>query len=294
MGPNTISCPGRPARPRGGSALSGTILAALVLFGALPGGKAQEEVPLPAPPKARSPLPSRKARSKARELLVLLGKIREARQRIRKKAGAFREEKKALEEEIQALRSRIRKERAEKARLEKERLQARQRAQEAEERAKAREIELRKASLAGKKARDALETLLSGRDGKGTPLSPPPARPEDLAPWFRKFFLRLEVEAGKARSVEARRIRLEEGGRVFYLDLLRLGRVALLWRTLDGRKAGWVDRTTGERRPFPPAQAPFFSREIGKALEILDRKAPPELCLLPFPQVPPEVKEKKR
>jgi hypothetical protein len=94
--------------------------------------------------------------------------------------------------------------------------------------------------------------------------------------------------------VEARRKRFSRGGGEAYLDLLRLGGVVTLWRSLDGKKAGWVDPKTGERRNFPPDRAAFFSREISRALEILRRRATPGICLLPFPQLPQAGKEEKR
>ena len=100
--------------------------------------------------------------------------------------------------------------------------------------------------------------------------------------------------AGLARSVEAQRKRVPPGGGETYLDLLRLGRVVTLWRSLDGKKAGWVDPKTGARREFPPDRAAFFSREISRALEILRRKATPGISLLPFPQLPQAGKEEKR
>jgi len=67
------------------------------------------------------------------------------------------------------------------------------------------------------------------------------------------------------------------------VDVLRLGRVALFWRTPDGARAGvydpgaaaWVERDSGERR------------RIGLALEMATRTRPIEVVDLPLGRIAP-------
>lgn len=110
------------------------------------------------------------------------------------------------------------------------------------------------------------------------------ARPDvAAAEKLRRVLEALQVEAGYGGSVEVAQDRLTVAGEVIYADVLRLGRVALLWRTPDGARAGvydpgeaaWVELGSGERR------------RIGLAMEMASRLRAVEVLELPLGRIEP-------
>ncbi len=248
-----------------------------------------------APPLSppRSPLASPKKTSPALELLDLLGKIRRAQAEARQKAKDFEREKKALEEEIRALQKRTGREKEELARLREEIGARRKKEQKTRQRAKSLESSLGAAARRGAKIRKNLSRLPRPL---GNPSAPAPPSPEltQVPAFLARVFLGLEEAAGRARAVEVRRKKVLSQGKVTYRDYLRLGGVVTLWRSLDGREAGWIDKKTGKEVPFPPEIRARASREIASAVDILSRKKAPQVSLLPFPLLPLQEKEEKR
>ncbi|HHI68790.1 MAG TPA: hypothetical protein ENJ97_05640 [Planctomycetes bacterium] len=247
----------------------------------------------PPPPHPRSPLASPKKTSPALELLDLLGKIRRAQAKARQKAKDFEREKKALEEEIRALQKRTGREKEELARLREEIRDRRKKEQQARQRAKSLESSLGAAARRGAKIRKNHSRLPRPL---GNPAAPAPPSPEllQVPAFLARVFLGLEEAAGRARAVEARRKKVLSQGKVTYRDYLRLGGVVTLWRSLDGKEAGWIDKKTGKEVPFPPEIRDRASRGIASAVDILSRKKAPQVSLLPFPLLPLQEKEEKR
>lgn len=110
------------------------------------------------------------------------------------------------------------------------------------------------------------------------------ARPDvPAAEKLRRVLEALQVEAGYGGSVEVAQDQLTVAGEVIHADVLRLGRVALLWRTPDGARAGvydpgeaaWVELGTGERR------------RIGLAMEMASRLRAVEVLELPLGRIEP-------
>ena len=110
------------------------------------------------------------------------------------------------------------------------------------------------------------------------------ARPDvPAAEKLRRVLEALLVEAGYGGSVEVVQDRITVGGEDIHVDVLRLGRVALFWRTPDGARAGvydpgaaaWVEQGAGERR------------RIGLALDMAARPRPVEVVDLPLARIEP-------
>jgi hypothetical protein len=87
--------------------------------------------------------------------------------------------------------------------------------------------------------------------------------------------LRIETEYGTSVETGSTVIQLSDGpARV---DLFRLGRTALYYRTPDGGRCGWFNRETGSWEPLKDR----FSREIQQAMEVAEKRRTPEMLDLP-------------
>ena len=94
---------------------------------------------------------------------------------------------------------------------------------------------------------------------------------------YRRIMEAYDIEQEYARTIEAYRDRLAlpEGERT--VDLLRVGRVGLYYRTIDGRAAGMWHY--GKRAWVPLGETE--NRAIKSALLIARKQAPPDLFVLP-------------
>ncbi len=87
--------------------------------------------------------------------------------------------------------------------------------------------------------------------------------------------LRIETEYGTSVETGSAVIELSDGpARV---DLFRLGRTALYYRTPDGGRCGWFNRETASWEPLPER----YSREIQQAMAVAEKRRTPELLDLP-------------
>ncbi len=91
--------------------------------------------------------------------------------------------------------------------------------------------------------------------------------------------LQIETEYGKAVEVDQQEIAL--AGAPIFVDVLRIGRVSLFWRTPDGDRAGTFDRASWEWVELPPS----YGRTIGSAIEMASRIRPAQLIDLPLGRV---------
>lgn len=110
------------------------------------------------------------------------------------------------------------------------------------------------------------------------------ARPDvAAAEKLRRVLEALQVEAGYGHTVEVLQVPITVGGETVHADVLRLGRVALMWRTPDGARAGvydpgeaaWTELGAGERR------------RIGLAMEMASRLRAVEIVDLPLGRIAP-------
>ncbi|MBU0742309.1 DUF3450 domain-containing protein [bacterium] len=111
-------------------------------------------------------------------------------------------------------------------------------------------------------------------------LSRPEASPGEK---LRRLLEALQVETGYGATVEVYQDRIAAGGEELFVDVLRLGRLALFWRTPDAKRAGWHDPAAGTWTELPRR----YRRSIGLALEMASRMRPVEPVSLPLGRIAP-------
>ena len=105
----------------------------------------------------------------------------------------------------------------------------------------------------------------------------------ELPERFRSVMDAYRVEALHNKTIAAYPdTKLELQGRRVSVELLRVGRLMLYYRSPDGSLVGYWDRESRRWRPLPEAQWPTLKR----ALRVARREAAPELLPLPVPAVP--------
>jgi hypothetical protein len=95
---------------------------------------------------------------------------------------------------------------------------------------------------------------------------------------FRRVMEALQVEAGYGDSIEKTETSLNLDGAATQVVLFRLGRTALFYQSLDGKKVGRFDQATGKWQELPAD----FSKDISHAIEMADRRRAMELVDLPI------------
>ena len=240
----------------------------------------EEPPPRPALPGAAPPRLAPEKQSRLRRLLGLLGRIREKESAARRARQAFLREKEALRQETAALERRLEAMKREAARLEGEKESAGTRLERERQRAAAARQELEVCAGEVHRFSARVEELFPRREGKEDPAGADPlALPAEVGRLWRQ----LADRAGLLRSVEARRRTLDVAGRRRAVLELRLGGVALLWRTLDGSLSGW--RTAdGRAVPLPP-ELVDLDDQIELALAVIERRRSPAFTTLPLPRV---------
>jgi hypothetical protein len=98
---------------------------------------------------------------------------------------------------------------------------------------------------------------------------------------LRRLLETLQVEAGYASSVEVYQDMIEIGNEQIHVDVLRIGRVALFWRTPDGDRVGNFDPASGRWNELPGGS----KRRIGLAMEMAARMRPVALIDLPLGRI---------
>jgi len=96
---------------------------------------------------------------------------------------------------------------------------------------------------------------------------------------YRRVVEAWQVETGYGRSIEAYPGKLTLEGQERTVDFLRVGRIALLYLTLDGRESGMWD-VAGKRWRELPLR---WNDRIATGLRVAQRSLPPELIIVPLP-----------
>ncbi len=96
---------------------------------------------------------------------------------------------------------------------------------------------------------------------------------------YRRVLEAYQVEADYARNLDAYRAELDLDGKMTTVEFLRVGRVALIYRTIDGKRAGVWDQTT---RSWHTLSSDYFDA-IHKGFRIAQNLTAPDLMLLPIP-----------
>ena len=115
-----------------------------------------------------------------------------------------------------------------------------------------------------------------------------------IAEKYRRIMEAYQVETEYGRTIEAYRSVLQMHGQTEQsgqegqgrtVDMLRIGRVALLYLSLDGNEAGQWNRTSKEWEVLPNT----YRRSIARGLQIAQKQAAPQLIRIPVPAPHTEV-----
>ncbi len=101
---------------------------------------------------------------------------------------------------------------------------------------------------------------------------------------FRRVLEAYQVETEYGRTIEAYQAELDTGNLTRAVDFLRIGRVALLYQTLDGKEAGHWNRESSRWEALPKE----YLQSVRTGLNIARKRAAPDLIKLPI-QAPEKV-----
>lgn len=104
-----------------------------------------------------------------------------------------------------------------------------------------------------------------------------------VAEKFRQILEAYQVEMGYGQALEAYTGEVETADGKRSVNFLRVGRVALIYQTLDGAHTAVWD---GVKKAWQPLDD-RYGRSVRQALRIARRQAPPELVILPVPAPEP-------
>jgi hypothetical protein len=96
---------------------------------------------------------------------------------------------------------------------------------------------------------------------------------------FRNVFEAYQVENDYGRTIEAYKASLEVAGGTREVDFLRIGRVALLYQSVDGAFTGAWDKDSGE---FVALDSGSTRTHVGQGLRMARKQVAPDLLLLPI------------
>jgi hypothetical protein len=96
---------------------------------------------------------------------------------------------------------------------------------------------------------------------------------------YRQIMDAYQVENEYGRTIEAYRTTLNVDGVDVKADLLRFGRIALVYQTLDQKSAGVWNQEVGNWEPLDPG----YRTAIKEGLKIARKQMAPDLIRLPLP-----------
>ena len=96
---------------------------------------------------------------------------------------------------------------------------------------------------------------------------------------YRRIMEAYQIEAEFGRTLEAYRGTLADGERHRTVEFLRVGRLALIYRTLDGREMGRWNHDEQRWESLPRR----YRGAVDQGLRMARRQAPPDLLVLPVP-----------
>ncbi len=100
---------------------------------------------------------------------------------------------------------------------------------------------------------------------------------------LRRLLEALVIETNYGNTVEVTQAEIDLEGEKLFVDVLRLGRISIFWRTTDGKRAGQYDIATGGWVELPGN----YHRNIGEAMEMASRMRPIEVISLPLGRIQP-------
>jgi hypothetical protein len=100
---------------------------------------------------------------------------------------------------------------------------------------------------------------------------------------YRRILEAYQIEMEYGRTVDNYEFKLGEGDSAALVDVVRIGRVALLYRRPDGKDAGYWDKA--EKKWVSDAG---IQKDVDKALRVAKKQGAPDLLWVPLP-APTEV-----
>jgi septal ring factor EnvC (AmiA/AmiB activator) len=95
---------------------------------------------------------------------------------------------------------------------------------------------------------------------------------------YRKIIEAYNIESDYGHTIEAYRSTLKSADEARDVDFLRIGRIGLFYRTLDGAEVGFYNSDTQNFEVL----AHKYERPLKKALSVAKKRKAPELFLLPL------------
>ena len=95
---------------------------------------------------------------------------------------------------------------------------------------------------------------------------------------FRRILEAYQIENEYGRTIETYQASLAKSDSPRTVQFLRVGRVVLVYQTLDGQESGVWNQKTRSFEILPPE----YSRAITKGMRIALKQAPPDLLRLPL------------
>ena len=101
----------------------------------------------------------------------------------------------------------------------------------------------------------------------------------DASEKFRSVFELYQIESEYGRAVQAYTDKVNVGGNELEVDMLHIGRIALVYQTRDGKESGMWDKETGQWAPLDES----YRKPIKQALAVANKQAAADTLLrLPF------------
>ena len=98
---------------------------------------------------------------------------------------------------------------------------------------------------------------------------------------YRQLISAYKLEQDYGRTLESYREIKKIDGKDFTVDYLRLGRVAFIYKSLDGRHLAYWDKNSREWKKLSKS----YKKDITKAIKMALKQAPPDLVKLPIPSI---------
>ncbi len=127
-----------------------------------------------------------------------------------------------------------------------------------------------------------LPFLIDERRARLSALDRELSRPDvSSADKLRRLLEVLQIETAYGSTVEVVQERIAVGKDTIFVDMLRLGRLALFWRTPDGERAGSYDLGTAGWMELPDR----YHRDVREAMDMAARIRPVEITGLPLGRI---------
>ena len=98
---------------------------------------------------------------------------------------------------------------------------------------------------------------------------------------YRQLLSGYSLEQEYGRTLQSYRGLRTIETKEFTVDYLRLGRIAFIYKSLDGKYMAYWNKKTGEWNKLPRS----YKKEVTKALKMALKQAPPDLVKLPVPSL---------